>query len=171
MDAAAGQSVQRSRTIVDALKSRANLGVAGGIIVMLAGSGIARGGEDGFLTGSIVFLGGWGWFIWGCANYMRLKGYSAWFGLFGYLLLLGILILACFPNKRQRTLAGDERDTSGPLEQMSQKQEKPGYLFLLGLVPLGVLLLGLVGMNVFLRWRIDPAEWARVALQRMLEIT
>jgi hypothetical protein len=80
-------------------KSSAEMGVLGGIFLMFMGSGLSQHAREVFLLGTAVFFGGWGLMIWGAANYMRWKGYSAWLALLGLLLLPGLIILACFPNK------------------------------------------------------------------------
>jgi hypothetical protein len=87
------------------LESRANFGVLGGIVITLLGGAIVQQSRELLLLGLPVGLGGWALFIWGCGNYMRWKGYSGWFGLFGFLLLPGLVILACFPNRRKRGLS------------------------------------------------------------------
>jgi hypothetical protein len=80
-------------------RSIAEMGVVGGIVLMLMGSGLSQQSRELFLFGVAVSLGGWGLMIWGAGNYMKWKGYSAWLGLLGLLLLPGLIILACFPNK------------------------------------------------------------------------
>ncbi|MBI5779423.1 MAG: hypothetical protein HZA49_08200 [Planctomycetes bacterium] len=39
--------------------------------------------------------------IWGCFAYAKGKGYSKYWGLLGFLYLLGLLILALFPDKHK----------------------------------------------------------------------
>ncbi len=94
------------------LQSRANLGIVGGIVIMLLGGAIVQQGRELLLLGLPFWLGGWALFIWGCASYMRWKGYSGWFGLFGFLMVPGLVILACFPNRRKRGL-GDGTKSIG----------------------------------------------------------
>jgi hypothetical protein len=77
----------------------AEMGVVGGIVLMLLGSGLSQQSRELFPYGMVVSLGGWGLMIWGAAKYMKWKGYSGWLGLLGLLLLPGLIILACFPNK------------------------------------------------------------------------
>lgn len=80
-------------------QSNAEMGVLGGILLMLLGSGLSQYAREVVLLGAAVLLCGWGLMIWGAANYMKWKGYSAWLGLLGLLLLPGLIILACFPNR------------------------------------------------------------------------
>jgi len=86
------------------LKSRAELGVIGGIVMMFTSGAFTRQGPAFLLVGLAFCLGGWALLIWGCVNYARWKGYSGWLGLLGCLVLPGIIILACFPNRNKRTL-------------------------------------------------------------------
>ena len=101
--AGSGGMDQESRAVATALISRAEVGVLGGIVIMYLGGGIAQQGQEPWL-GMLASLGGLALLIWGCGHYMRWKGYSWWFGLFGLLLLPGLAILACFPNRRKRAL-------------------------------------------------------------------
>jgi hypothetical protein len=84
-------------------KSDAGMGVVGGIVLTLMGTGLSRQGHELLPFGLAVSLGGWGLMIWGAASYMKWKGYSGWFGLFGLLLLPGLIIVACLPNKMKGT--------------------------------------------------------------------
>jgi hypothetical protein len=148
---------------IERFKTRTNLGVGIGIVSMFVGGGIAQQESEMLLAGVAASLGGWALVLWGCVNYMRWKGYSGWFGLFGYLLLIGIVILVCFPNRRNQLL---QRDGSADLEEaeaLAEEDRRPGYRFLLTLVPLGLLFVGLSGFLIFVRSNIDPAEWQTVA--------
>ena len=52
--------------------------------------------------------------IWGAANYMIWKGYSAWLGMFALLLVPGLLILACFPKRNQPTVFAPNEGSPTP---------------------------------------------------------
>jgi hypothetical protein len=52
-----------------------------------------------FFLGYLIFIIGYGTFIYGCMLYAKSKGYNRWLGLFGLLNLLGLVVLAIFPNK------------------------------------------------------------------------
>lgn len=80
-------------------RSNAEMGLLGGVVLMFLGSGVSQQGREFFLFGTAVLIGGWALMIWGAATYMKWKGYSAWFGLLGLLLLPGLIALVCFPNR------------------------------------------------------------------------
>ena len=109
------------------------------------------------------FLGASALLIWGCVKYIRWKGYSGWFGLFGYLLLLGLIILVCFPHRRKRLLQELGPEHIAEIEALSEQDRRSGHRFLLILVPLAVLFVSLVGLLFSFRSSIDPAEWKEVA--------
>lgn len=144
-------------------KTRANLAVVGGVAMMFMGSGFSQQGPELLLVGGAVSLAGWALLIWGCVNYMRWKGYSGWFGLFGYLLLPGLLILVCLPNRRKRLLQEHEPEQIAAWEALSVEDQSSGYRYLLTLVPLGVLFMSLGGLLLLFRSNIDAAEWNEVA--------
>jgi hypothetical protein len=144
-------------------KTRASVGVGVGIVTMFMGSGVAQQGPDFLLLGVAVSLGGWALLIWGCVNYMRWKGYSGWFGLFGYLLLPGLIILVCFPNRRKRMLQKLSSEHIAETGVHSEEDRRSGYRFLLTLAPLGVFFIVLSGLLFSSRSNIDAAEWMEVA--------
>jgi hypothetical protein len=117
-------------------RSSANLGVIGGVVIMFLGGGIAQQGSELWLISLLTGLGGWSLLIWGCVNYVRWKGFSGWFGLLGYLLLPGLIILVCFPNRRKRVLEMHAQEHLAEMEAVSREDQRPGYRFLLTLVPL-----------------------------------
>jgi hypothetical protein len=160
---AAKRSSQGDRTRSESLKFSASLGVGCGILLMFLGSAVARGKQGGLLVGLLISLGGWAWEIWGCVNYMRWKGYSGWFGLFGYLLLPGLVILVCFPNRRKRILQMHLPERNAEMEAVSQEGQRSEHRFLLALAPLGVLVILLGGVLLFFPSSIDSAEWKEVA--------
>jgi hypothetical protein len=93
---------------------------------------------------------------------MLWKGYSGWFGLFGYLLVPGLFILVCFPNRNNRTISltsGEGLET--PLKAVSQPAPTLRYLFTL--VPLVFLALGFTALLSASQADIDPAEWKELA--------
>jgi hypothetical protein len=129
---------------------------------MFLGSGLAQTGDDRLLLGSLLSLCGLAWEIWGCVNYMRWKGHSGWFGLFGYLLLPGILILVFFPNLRQRQARSRRPDEPDESDYLAKRDGLPSYRYLPALAPVGVIavLFGMFMSSV--GSAIDPAEWQEV---------
>jgi hypothetical protein len=81
--------------------AQAQKGVIGGFVLMLLASSIGRQGGPYLLCSLPVVAGGWALFVWGCCGYMKWKGYSARYGLFGLLLLFGLAVLVFFPNKQE----------------------------------------------------------------------
>ena len=74
-------------------KTNTNIGIGGGLILQFLGRTL----DTGFsmliiITGSVLF-------IWGCTQYAKGKGYSAWFGLLGLISFFGLIILALLPDK------------------------------------------------------------------------
>ncbi len=145
------------------LKTKANLGVLGGIVMMFMGSGFAQRGPELLLVGVAISLAGWALMVWGCVNYIRWKGYSGWYGLFGYLLLPGLLILVCFPNRRNRLLQEQRPEQMAAWEAVAVDDRSSGYRYLLTLAPLGMLFICLAGLQLLFRSNIDAAEWKEVA--------
>lgn len=76
-----------------------NIGVGIGILVQIVGNMIMKENP----LGLIIALVGVGFFIWGCFNYAKGKGYSQFLGLFGLLWLIGLIILAVLPDKHPQT--------------------------------------------------------------------
>jgi hypothetical protein len=155
-------------TRVESFKSSANFGVACGIILMFAGSAItqkftAQEMAGGLLVGSLVAVGGWAWLIWGCVNYMRWKGYSGWFGFFGYLLLVGLIIVACFPNRRRSAGQKQGPEARAELEALAKEDQRSGRRFVLALVPLGLVVAGVGCYLFYIGSNISAGEWEALA--------
>ena len=142
---------------------RSGIGVIVGVVVMLLGGQLAQLGPEFVLSGVALSLGGWALMLWGCINYMRWKGYSGWFGLIGYLLLLGLIILLCLPNRRKRSRQMCQSGVGDKSGEASEEDQKAGYQFLLGLVPLGVFFMLLAGFVLRARSNVDASEWKQVA--------
>jgi hypothetical protein len=159
----AGQSNQENDTRSQSLKFRASLGVGCGILLMFLGSAVAQAKDGGLPAGILISFIGWAWAILGCMNYMRWKGYSGWFGLFGYLFLPGLIVLVCFPNRRNRILQKQGPERVADMEELSKEDHRSGYRFLLGLVPPGMLLVVIFGVQFMLQSSIDSAEWREFA--------
>jgi hypothetical protein len=148
--------------------TRAERGVVGGVAAMLMGGALSKSGPEFLWVGAGFLLVGWSLFILGCVNFMRWKGYSGWLGLFGYLLLPGLLILACFPSRRRRLLRKPGPEGVAALKALSAGDKSSGREFLLTLVPVWVLGLGgplflLSLRSNILRSNIDAADWKEVA--------
>lgn len=153
---------QTNDKLANAFKFNVNLGIGLGIILILLGNFLTKGRHDSiqsyFLFLSTLSIGLFFW-IWGCLNYMRWKGYSGWFGFFGYLFLPGLLILFCFPNRRKRTLLSFSQEHTEEIEMLLKEDHKPNYQFLLTLVPAGVLSISLFMIFYFRISNINTAEW------------
>jgi hypothetical protein len=132
---------------------KASVGIVVGAALLWAGNGMTtnvyEAGEFWIVTSIITALCGWAAFIWGCMNLARWKGYSEWFGFFGYLFLLGLIILGCFPKRR---------------EDYFERQENEISFSRIGLVllPLGIFVLFLGGAFVVSRSNVPVQEWTQV---------
>jgi hypothetical protein len=73
----------------------------------------------------------------GAASYMKRKGYSGWFGLLGLILLLGLIILAFFPNRMT--------DIGSPFRSQTKKTLWPVFI-----AAVAVVLLMVLPMSAFL---------------------
>jgi len=87
-------------------KKTTNVGVGLGIVLQLLGRAMLNGGDDAtVLFGTLVTIGGLALFIWGCGQYAKGKGHSAWFGLFGILSIIGLLVLFFLPDRHKAAKA------------------------------------------------------------------
>jgi hypothetical protein len=147
----------------DSFKSKSNLGIGIGIVLMFTGAGFAKNMEGPVPLGPIIWSAGMACLILGCVNYMRWKGYSGWFGLFAYLFLPGLVILVCFPNRRKRILQRDQLDISPEAEALMLRDQTPGYQYLLTLAPLGLVLALVTSLALIVQSKIRPVEWKQFA--------
>ncbi len=80
------------------LKRNTNIGVGLGILTEIVGKVLSNGMNG---IGSLLMLAGFVFFIWGCSQYAKGKGYSPWFGLLGLLSIFGLIALVFFPDKHK----------------------------------------------------------------------
>ncbi len=85
-------------------KRKTNRGVLFGLLVQVAGRFLIIRGDP--RLGDLLLLGGFILFIWGCGQYCKAKGHSAWLGLFGILSLFGLLILFFLTDKHKQGPVG-----------------------------------------------------------------
>ncbi len=150
----------------ESLRLGANLGIGGGIILMFLGSAIIQRSSESpvaMLAGLLLAFAGWSWEIWGCVSYMRWKGYSGWLGVLAYLLLPGLIVLACIPNKRKRLLRFDGPGCLADLKALSVQDSMFGYRFLLLLLPAVLLCILFCGIILFFISIFSITEWTPVA--------
>ena len=80
-------------------KRNTNIGVGIGILLQVAGRTMAERGTPE--TGLLIALIGVAIFIWGCGQYAKGKGHSAWFGALGFLSIIGLIVLAVMKDKHK----------------------------------------------------------------------
>jgi hypothetical protein len=92
----------KERPMLKEYKRTTNIGVGFGWLVLLAGNLLMRYETSGArVLGLVVSLVGAGLFLWGCGQYAKAKGHSAYWGALGLLNLVGLLVLLFFPDKHK----------------------------------------------------------------------
>lgn len=81
-------------------KSKTNLGVGFGWVVMIVGNLLIRNSPLPW-PGIVVFTLGFAAFIWGCVQYAKGKGHSGYWGAFGLLWIVGLLVLLFLPDRHK----------------------------------------------------------------------
>jgi hypothetical protein len=159
----AGDTTEHMANSADAqigrLEGEGNVGIVLGFATMLIGSGLTRQGPDYALPGTTVFAAGWLLLIYGCVNYAKWKGYSHWLGLLGYLLLPGLIVLACIPNRRKRLRSEGPAESAAGQNPFAMDDRGFGYRYALAFAPIGLFYAGFVGLIFSLTSGIDAAEW------------
>jgi len=155
--------LQLDQKRANSFKFHANLGILAGIFLIFLAGGIAKGEQGRFPIAWLISLGGFAWLIWGCVNYMRWKGYSGWFGFFGYLFLPGLIVLLCFPNRRKQILHIDGQEQFRQLKALAKEDRKRGFRFLLTLAPVVFFGFFFGTYLLLLRSNVAAAEWQQVA--------
>ena len=91
------------RAVTEPYATRANLGIAVGLVMTIGGRLWYRSlddGDDGLLTlALIVGVAGTVAFVYGCVNYALAKGRAGWWGLLGLLSVLGLIVLWLLPDR------------------------------------------------------------------------
>ncbi len=82
-------------------KRKTNIGIGVGIILQLSRFILVRQHIIPPDLGLVIWVFGVVFFVWGCMNYAEGKGASKWFGLFGILSLVGLLVLLLIPDRHQ----------------------------------------------------------------------
>ena len=82
-------------------KRKTNIGVGLGILAQVVGYVLTSFGGAGAVFGWSFLVGGTVLFIWGCWSYAEGKGYDGAFGFLGLFTIIGLIILACLPDKHK----------------------------------------------------------------------
>lgn len=88
---------------------------------------------------------------------MRWKGYSGWFGFLGYLLLPGLIGVACVPDRRRKILSMEEGEATSSASALAAQDQRSGHRFVLTLLPL--VMLFIAGSFHWPIPDIDAAQW------------
>src|ERR1700683_2428332 len=91
--------LQPGKVVLSEQKRNTNIGVGAAILLQIVARVLSNEGwvAVSYLVAVVAGL----LFIWGCGKYAKAKGYSTWFGLFGLLYLLGLVILVFLPDKNK----------------------------------------------------------------------
>jgi hypothetical protein len=84
-------------------KTNTNIGIGFGILLQIAGRGLAYANEAAAIPAMVLTLLGAVFFIWGCMNYAVGKGHSKWLGLLGLLSCIGLIVLILLPDHHKQT--------------------------------------------------------------------
>ncbi len=84
-------------------KRNTNIGVGLGIVGEIVGRVLWQSGS--VAPGTIILIAGFMVFIWGCSQYSKAKGHSPWFGAFGVLSLIGLLVLFFLTDRHKEVRA------------------------------------------------------------------
>lgn len=89
--------------MIEEFRRNTNVGVLSGIIAQVIGFVISYYFHIGIImwVGAVLVWGGILLFIWGLWNYAKGKGYRGTWGLLGLLSVIGLIILAFFPDKKK----------------------------------------------------------------------
>jgi hypothetical protein len=89
------------------LQTNANLGMALGFVLQLAGSLLPETRLVPFETGLALILAGLPAFVWGGMHYAQGKGHSKSLGLLAILGILGLIVLILLPHRESEPVAND----------------------------------------------------------------
>src|SRR4051794_36727034 len=89
---------------------RALLFLGFGIGIMCMGGAVATFAPNAVRASMLLSLAGLALEVWGCVSYARWKGYSGWLGFLGYLMVPGVIILLCLPNRRRPLIKEEPTD-------------------------------------------------------------
>lgn len=94
--------------MIKSYQTKANLGIAVGFLLSVASGFIAAPmmapnasgsvSPGALLSFSLIRLFGGAIFIYGCVMYAKGKGRSGWWGAFGLLSLIGLIVLVCLKD-------------------------------------------------------------------------
>ena len=146
-------------TRIPPFETRTNLFVGMGLLCTILGSWLSAQSPDLRLFWSVIILCGAALFIWGCVNYARWKGRSGWFGLLGYFWIFGLLGLVFLSNRRKQLQASRG---PGEAEELAAYDRRPGFRYLLTLLPIPLLLIGGIVLVLGTTSAIDAKEWQDV---------
>ncbi len=82
-------------------KRKTNIGVGLGILAQFVGFVLIVVAYEVAILGYSFLFGGIVLFIWGCWSYAKGKGYEGAVGLLGLFTIIGLIILACLPDKHK----------------------------------------------------------------------
>lgn len=83
-------------------KLKTNVGIGAGWVTLLVGSSMARAPSSSHpMLAIAVLVVGAAFFIWGCAQYSKGKGHSAYWGALGLLWIFGLVVLFFFKDRNK----------------------------------------------------------------------
>lgn len=91
-----------------------NIGIGLGVLILVFGRAMAGSPSLPVSLNVVISLSGAALYVWGCVQYAKGKGYSGYWGAFGFLWLPGLLVLAFLPDRHKASSGAQQGASAVP---------------------------------------------------------